>query len=100
MYASPRHPAPRVPSSAPWSLARTRSQLLRECKILHVDTPILRRDVNRHERMCRDAREMSVDLSERLGMEKELRIWNEAVRDSFFASEPNAEKIWNKKKSE
>ncbi|MBO7711732.1 MAG: hypothetical protein J6S83_14780 [Lachnospiraceae bacterium] len=57
-------------------------------------------DVNRQERMCRDAREMSVDLSERLGMEKELRIWNEAVRDSYFACEPGAERLWNKKKSE
>jgi len=55
-------------------------------------------DVNRKERMCRDAREMSADLSERLGLARELRIWNEAVRDSWFAYEPDAEKLWNKTK--
>ena len=53
-------------------------------------------DVNRKERMCRDAREMSVLLSERLELSQELRIWNEAVRDAYFASEPGAERLWNK----
>ena len=87
-----------------WELRNTAARYFRTCQSPDYGRSLFgllkSGDVNLHERMCRDAREMSVDLSERLGMEKELRIWNEAVRDSFFASEPNAEKIWNKKKSE
>ncbi len=50
--------------------------------------------VNRTERMCRDAWEMTEGLTAKYGMQDQLRIWNRAVRDSLFACTPGAEAAW------
>lgn len=51
-------------------------------------------DLNRQEKTCRDAWEMSEGVSARLGEGERMRIWNMAVRDSYFMSDANAKDRW------
>ena len=51
-------------------------------------------DLGRSDRMCKDAWEMSEGLAGRVGEEKRLAIWNEAVRDSYFMTDTSASRHW------
>ena len=38
--------------------------------------------------MCKDAWQMSVGVSERLGLEEEMRVWIRAVTDEYAMTDP------------
>lgn len=47
---------------------------------------------SRADRICRDIWRMTEGLAERLDLHEALRVWNCAVRDAYFASDPGAER--------
>ena len=49
---------------------------------------------NTVDQLCLDAWKMSLGLSQKLGLSGELRVWNQAVRDSFSLAVPNGEGLY------
>ena len=49
-------------------------------------------DESRADRICRDVWRMSDGLAERLGLGDALRVWNRAVKDAYYMSDPGAER--------
>ncbi|MBR6766625.1 MAG: hypothetical protein IKM02_01605 [Clostridia bacterium] len=47
-------------------------------------------EVSRRDRICREIWQITQGLSERTGLEEELRIWNRAVTDAYCASDSTA----------
>lgn len=52
-------------------------------------------DDSRAERICRDVWRSTDGLAERLDLGDELRVWSRAVQDSYFMSDPGAQRRYN-----
>ena len=49
-------------------------------------------DESRADRVCRDVWRMTEGLAERLNLGDQLRVWNRAVRDAYFMSDPGGQR--------
>ena len=49
-------------------------------------------DESRADRVCRDVWRMTEGLSQRVALKDELRLFNIAVRDAYYMSDPGAQR--------
>lgn len=79
-----------------WEIRNAAARYLKTCESAGFNRSlfgmIASGDESRAERVCRDVWRMSEGLAGRLELRGQLRLWNRAVQDAYFMSDPGAQR--------